>query len=160
MGSVASFLVLYTLLSRSLSEVYLRGHDTRQAFLESSESITGKISKKISTEGIIKVYEDSVEDKAKFEAAYSASYKPSRDICEVYDEVASGNEIRSIIMAGDRHNDFPWVRLTVHTCRRKVPLPIDESKIPLNPTTAGVYVACMMAQIDVLLKHGHSTPRW
>ena len=45
-----------------------------QAFLESSESITGKISKKISTEGIIKVYEDmSVEDKAKFEAAYSAS---------------------------------------------------------------------------------------
>lgn len=31
-----------------------------------------------------------------------------------------------------------------------------EEKIPLNPTTAGIYVAVMMAQIDVLLKHGHS----
>lgn len=31
-----------------------------------------------------------------------------------------------------------------------------EEKIPLNPQTAGVYVATMMAQIDVLLKHGHS----
>lgn len=32
----------------------------------------------------------------------------------------------------------------------------DEAKIPLNPTTAGIYIATMMAQIDVLLKHGHS----
>lgn len=33
----------------------------------------------------------------------------------------------------------------------------DASKVPpLNPTTAGVYVAVMMAQIDVLLKHHHS----
>ena len=32
----------------------------------------------------------------------------------------------------------------------------DESKIPLNPFTAGVYVAVMMAQIDVLLDGGHS----
>ena len=29
-------------------------------------------------------------------------------------------------------------------------------KIPLNPTTAGVYVAMMMAQIDVLKRNGHS----
>ena len=26
----------------------------------------------------------------------------------------------------------------------------------INPTTAGVYIATMMAQIDVLLEHGHS----
>merc|ERR1711988_2095935 len=32
----------------------------------------------------------------------------------------------------------------------------DEDKIPFNAQTAGVYVAMMMAQIDVLLKHGHS----
>ena len=30
-----------------------------------------------------------------------------------------------------------------------------EDKIPLNPTTAGFYVACMMAQIDVLREAGH-----
>merc|ERR1719387_2477602 len=32
----------------------------------------------------------------------------------------------------------------------------DDKKIPLNPFTAGVYVATMMAQIDVLLRAGHS----
>ena len=31
-----------------------------------------------------------------------------------------------------------------------------EENIPLNPTTAGIYIAVMMAQIDVLKKHGHS----
>ena len=32
----------------------------------------------------------------------------------------------------------------------------DDDKIPLNPFIAGVYVATMMAQIDVLLEGGHS----
>jgi ketol-acid reductoisomerase len=137
------------------------GMTPEQAFLESSESITGKISKKISTQGITKVYEDmNAEDKAKFEAAYSASYKPTRDVCEeIYDEVASGNEIRSVIMAGARHDEFPMGKIDgTYTWQvgEKVRASRDESKIPLNPTTAGVYVACMMAQIDVLLKHGHS----
>lgn len=31
-----------------------------------------------------------------------------------------------------------------------------EEEIPLNPFTAGVYVATMMAQIDVLKEGGHS----
>jgi ketol-acid reductoisomerase len=31
----------------------------------------------------------------------------------------------------------------------------DESKIPLNPFTAGVYIATMMAQIDELDEKGH-----
>lgn len=31
-----------------------------------------------------------------------------------------------------------------------------EEEIPLNPFTAGVYVATMMAQIDVLKEAGHS----
>jgi hypothetical protein len=30
-----------------------------------------------------------------------------------------------------------------------------QHQIPLNPTTAGFYVACMMAQIDVLRENGH-----
>jgi hypothetical protein len=30
-----------------------------------------------------------------------------------------------------------------------------QQQIPLNATTAGFYVACMMAQIDVLRLHGH-----
>jgi len=31
-----------------------------------------------------------------------------------------------------------------------------EENIPLNPTTAGVYIAVMMAQIDILKRNGHS----
>ena len=30
-----------------------------------------------------------------------------------------------------------------------------EDKIPVHPFTAGVYIATMMAQIDILLDHGH-----
>lgn len=138
------------------------GMTPEQAFVESCESITGKIAKKISKEGIKAVYTDMNDaDKAKFESAYSASYVPARDVCEeIYDEVASGNEIRSVIMAGQRHNSgFPMGKIDgTYTWQigEKVRATRDESKIPLNPTTAGVYVATMMAQIDVLLKHGHS----
>ena len=32
---------------------------------------------------------------------------------------------------------------------------MQEDQIPLDPFTAGVYVATMMAQIDVLMDHGH-----
>jgi ketol-acid reductoisomerase len=138
-----------------------QGMTPQEAFVNSSESITGPITKKISKEGILKVYEDLNDaDKKLFEQAYSASYIPAREICEeMYDEVASGNEIRSVIMAGSRHSEFPMGKID-NTFTWKVGAEVrakrDESKIPLNPTTAGVYVATMMAQIDVLLKHKHS----
>ena len=86
-----------------------QGMTPEQAFLQSSESITGPITKTISKYGILKVYTDmNPTDKAEFEKAYSAAYKPSREILEeMYDEVASGNEIRSVVMAGSRHKEFP-----------------------------------------------------
>jgi len=62
-------------------------------------------------------------------------------------------------MAGSRHSEFPMGKIDgTYTWQvgEKVRAKRDESKIPLNPTTAGVYVATMMAQIDVLLKHKHS----
>src|SRR5262245_44722987 len=31
----------------------------------------------------------------------------------------------------------------------------DEAKTPVNPFTAGVYIATMMAQIDILIENGH-----
>lgn len=63
----------------------------KEAFLNSVESITGPISKIISTKGINAVYEalDS-EGKKVFEQAYSAAYHPSLDVCmEIY-EVCEG----------------------------------------------------------------------
>ena len=38
---------------------------------------------------------------------------------------------------------------------QKVRAERDESKIPLNPFTAGVYVATMMATVQVLREKGH-----
>eukprot|EP00595_Chromulina_sp_UTEXLB2642_P002061 CAMPEP_0196763006 /NCGR_PEP_ID=MMETSP1095-20130614/3211_1 /TAXON_ID=96789 ORGANISM="Chromulina nebulosa, Strain UTEXLB2642" /NCGR_SAMPLE_ID=MMETSP1095 /ASSEMBLY_ACC=CAM_ASM_000446 /LENGTH=503 /DNA_ID=CAMNT_0042115263 /DNA_START=188 /DNA_END=1699 /DNA_ORIENTATION=- len=139
-----------------------KGVSPEDAFIQTCESITGPITKKISKLGILKVYEDlSPADKVEFEKAYSASYKPSREILEeIYDEVASGNEIRSVILAGNRLKEFPMGKID-GTAAWKVGEKVranrgDPSAIPLNPTTAGVYIAVMMAQIDVLLKHKHS----
>merc|ERR1719199_1343924 len=86
-----------------------QGMTPEQAFIESCESITGRIAKTISRKGILKVYQDLTgDDKKKFEEAYSASYQPAKDVlAEIYDEVKSGNEIRSVIMHGDRFEKFP-----------------------------------------------------
>ena len=75
----------------------------------------------------------SPADKVEFEKAYSAAYKPAREICEeMYDEVASGNEIRSVVMAGSRHKDFPMGKIDgtfTWQVGEKVRASRDESKV-------------------------------
>lgn len=138
----------------------LQGMSEKEAFLNSAESITGPISKIISKEGIKAVYE-KLDDSGKeeFRKAYAASYVPAMDILyEIYEDVACGNEIRSVVAAGKRHNRFPMGKID-GTRPWKIGTEVranrDENNIPLNPFTAGVYIATMMAQIDVLTEHGH-----
>jgi ketol-acid reductoisomerase len=146
----------------SLYRRYQRqGMTPEEAFLNSSESITGNIVKIISTQGIKAVYDKlSGEDKKIFQKAYSAAYLPAKEILqEIYDEVSSGNEIRTVIMHGARVSEYPVGKIDgtdTWIVGEKVRASRDEDKIPLNPFTAGVYVATMMAQIDVLLKEGHA----
>eukprot|EP00934_Nitzschia_sp_Nitz4_P006873 Nitzschia sp. Nitz4//scaffold152_size53828//15195//17266//NITZ4_006737-RA/size53828-augustus-gene-0.92-mRNA-1//1//CDS//3329537187//6863//frame0 len=145
----------------SLYRRYQRqGMTPEEAFINSSESITGNIVKIISTQGIKAVYDKLTgEDKEIFKTAYSASYKPAKEILqEIYDEVSSGNEIRTVIMHGARINKYPVGKIDgtdTWKTGEKVRAARDDDKIPLNPFTAGVYVATMMAQIDVLLEAGH-----
>ena len=145
----------------SLFRRYQRqGMSPEQAFTESCESITGNIVKTISTQGIKAVYDDlSDDDKVIFKQAYSASYKPAKEILqEIYDEVSSGNEIRTVIMHGERTDKYPVGKIDgTYTWQvgEEVRASRDEDKIPLNPFTAGVYIATMMAQCDVLLEAGH-----
>jgi ketol-acid reductoisomerase len=145
----------------SLYRRYQRqGMSPEQAFIESSESITGKITKIISTQGIKAVYEQMGDsDKKIFQTAYSASYLPAKEVLqEIYDEVSSGNEIRTVIMHGDRLDRYPVGKIDgtdTWKVGEKVRESRDDDKIPINPFTAGVYVATMMAQIDVLLEEGH-----
>jgi len=141
---------------------YVReGMSPEEAFLQSSESITGNIVKIISTEGIKAVYDKfEGEDQKVFQEAYSASYLPAKEICqEIYDEVSSGNEIRTVVMQGERVQKYPVGKIDgTHTWQigEKVRATRDEDSIPLNPFTAGVYVATMMATLDVLIESGHS----
>jgi len=145
----------------SLFRRYQRqGMTPEQAFVETSESITGNIVKTISTQGIKAVYEQlEGDDKITFQQAYSASYLPAKEILqEIYDEVSSGNEIRTVVMQGDRVATYPVGKIDgtfTWQVGEKVRASRDDDNIPLNPFTAGVYVATMMAQCDVLLDAGH-----
>jgi ketol-acid reductoisomerase len=136
------------------------GMSHEQAFLNSAESVTGPISKTISRKGILAMYEQlEPSQKQTFEVAYSTAYPAARSVLEeIYDEVASGNEIRSVNLAGERLKRRPMGKIDqaeMWQTGERVRAQRDEAKTPLNPFTAGVFSATMMAQIDILLEHGH-----
>ncbi|MFN8616251.1 MAG: ketol-acid reductoisomerase [Dehalococcoidia bacterium] len=137
-----------------------QGMSHEEAFRHSAEAITGPISRIISRQGMLGVYEAvGADGRPEFESAYAASYPAAREILdEIYDEVSSGNEIRSVILAGDRLKRRPMGiidRTETWKTGKDVRSDRKEEDIPLDPFTAGVYIATMMAQIDVLMEHGH-----
>lgn len=136
-----------------------KGMDEEEAFTATVENITGPLSKTISHEGILAVYQ-KLDDEGKkiFERMYSAAYHPAFDVLlEIYDEVSSGNEIRSVVMAEKRFSRYPMGKIDgtrmwqigekVRAKRAGEPV--------VNPATAGLYCAVMMAQIDLLIEKGH-----
>ncbi|HVZ75201.1 MAG TPA: ketol-acid reductoisomerase [Polyangia bacterium] len=148
--------IIETLYRRYVSQ----GKTKEDAFLNSAESITGPINKIISKKGIKAVYEGlDAAGKAEFEKAYTASYLPAKEILqEIYDDVSTGNEIRSVVLAGNRLKKYPLGKIDgTETWKvgAKVRAKRVEDKIPVNPFTAGVYIATMMAQIDILVDAGH-----
>ncbi|GIX05924.1 MAG: hypothetical protein KatS3mg115_0327 [Candidatus Poribacteria bacterium] len=85
------------------------GMSDEEAFRHSAESVTGPISKTISHQGLLAVYQKlAPEDQKVFRRMYNATYAAVYPlIVEIYDEVASGNEIRSVVMAGERLKKWP-----------------------------------------------------
>jgi ketol-acid reductoisomerase len=137
-----------------------QGMTREDAFLNTCESVTGPISRTISKQGILAVYEQlDAAGKKTFEQAYAASYRPAKEIMlEIYQEVASGNEIRSVVLAGARLAEWPMSTIDgtqMWKVGQSVRARRNEQQTPLHPFTAGVYVGTMMAQIDVLIEHGH-----
>ena len=137
-----------------------QGQSHEEAFRHSAEAITGPISRIISRQGMLGVYEAvGADGQREFEAAYSAAYPASHEILsEIYDEVSTGNEIRSVILAGERLKKRPFGiidRTETWQTGAKTRSSRKEDEIPLDPFTAGVYIATMMAQIDILMAHGH-----
>ena len=136
-----------------------QGMDEKEAFIATVENITGPLSRTISHDGIISVY-NNLDDEGKtiFERMYSAAYHPAFDILmECYDEVSSGNEIRSVVMAGRRFDRYPMGKIDgTKMWRIGEQVRAERSGEPtVNPETAGLYCAVMMAQIDLLIEKGH-----
>jgi ketol-acid reductoisomerase len=136
-----------------------QGKGEKEAFIATVENITGPLSRTISHEGILAVY-NNLDDEGKktFERMYSAAYHPAFDILmEIYDEVSSGNEIRSVVMAGKRFERYPMGKID-GTRMWKIGEQVRaerKSEPEVDPETAGLYCAVMMAQIDLLIEKGH-----
>ncbi len=137
-----------------------KGMKEKDAFTASVENVTGPLSRTISHDGILAVYKQlDAEEQKIFEKIYSHAYRPAFDILlECYEEVSCGNEIRSVYMAGQRFSRFPMGTIDGTSMWRvgeQVRAARPDTPPPVNPFTAGVYCAVMMAQIDLLIEKGH-----
>ncbi|WP_427888826.1 ketol-acid reductoisomerase [Kribbella sp. GL6] len=135
------------------------GAEPVTAYERSTEAITGPIARTISNDGIAAVRSASGDEEL-FDRAYSAAYGPARDlVAEIYDEVADGTELRSVILAEQRLADRPMTEIggspmwshsaAVHARRGPAATAVD-------PVTAGLFVATMMAQVDEFAARGHA----
>lgn len=131
-----------------------------EAYRHSVDSVTGPISRIVSKEGLKGLYERlSDDERTLFARAYTAAYPVGLELVhEIYDEVQSGNEIGSVIMAGDRFDRFPMGKIDQarmwrvgETARRDR----NDDELPLDPFTAGTFCGLMMGQIDTFIEHGH-----
>ncbi len=136
------------------------GASPEDAFERACESLTGPIRETISKQGLIGIDEQlSPDGRREFRRAYDATYGAVKGVmAEIYDEVASGNEIRSVVMAASRFREFPmtnvegspmWV--TGAEVRRKR----GSLDTKIDGFTAGTFAGAMMAQVDILVEHGH-----
>src|SRR5205814_6123968 len=136
------------------------GATPEDAFDRACESLTGPIRETISTQGLIAVDEQLTPDgRRDFRRAYDVTYAAFKGLmAEVYDEVVSGNEIRSVVAAAGRFDRFPMTKVegspmwqTGSTVRRGR----GHRPPPLDGFTAGTYCGAMMAQVDTLIENGH-----
>ncbi len=130
------------------------------AFIRACEAITGPIARTISSSGFLGVY-DSLNDAEQqvFARAYDAAYAASEPLlAEIYDDVASGAEILSVVLAGERLVKFPMPPIE-GTRMWKVGGDVRARRgsyeVPLDPFTAGVFCGVAVAQVDLLIAHGH-----
>ena len=151
---------VYGLVESVYRRFISQGKAPEEAYLSTVESIAGPVSAIISKKGLKAVYE-SFDDKgkAKFQEAFSAAYTPAFSVMlEIYEEVASGNEIISVLLAGKRAKRFPISKIEnspMWQVGKKVRENRDKNKIPVDPFVCGIYLAVMTAQIDVLSEKGH-----
>lgn len=124
-------------------------HGISRALVGSSFVMTGQISQIIIQKGIRGLYESfSKADQKSFLIFYNLAYPFFKKMLgQLYVEVDSGREIIKVVEAGRGEQDFSSVK------KNEVQSSPDEPATP--PLIAALYVAGMIAQIDVLFEKGH-----
>lgn len=139
----------------------LNGEDPKQAYMDTVESVVRPLSSIISKEGMLGVYNRLDETgREEFEKAYNAAYPVLSDLMtKIYRDVRSGREIIEVVEDG-AHND-PMLDISATSmwqvgeavrAERATEL---ETFDYIDPITAGIYVAGMIAQVDLLRQQGH-----
>lgn len=152
---------IWGILEANYRDLVMDGVNEESTFRDTAENVTGLLSPIISAEGLIGVYNrlTNRSDKDVFERIFSAAYWPFYTLVEeIYQEVESGNEIESVIMAGRRMERFPMEKIgntSMWVVGEEVRKKRKNYPIEINPRMAGLYCAAMMAQIDILLEKGH-----
>lgn len=129
------------------------------AFKRSVASLTDPISKAISEGGLNKVlYQTPREGHTKLFQTMNATYGPAKALlAEIYQEVASGREIASVVDATDRLSEYPFSNVGGTQMWHDGASVRDGGScdVAINSITAGVYLGIMLAQVEILLKNGH-----
>lgn len=134
---------------------------SEEAYIQTVESLVGPLSQTISHEGLQGVFEHlEGPDRETFVESYNAAYPVLKQLIgKIYSDVSSGREIGEVVSDND-HNvpmtqvdgtDMWRVGERVRSSRGDV----REDAVKIDPTVAGIYVAGMLAQIDVLRANGH-----
>ncbi|TDE33516.1 ketol-acid reductoisomerase [Nonomuraea mesophila] len=151
---------VHGLVESLYSHYRLAGDDPVTAYERSCEAITGPIRATISRSGLDAVREQlDGPGRDTFDRAYTAAYLPARElIAEIYDEVADGTELRSVILADRRLADRPMSRISgspMWAAGEAVRAQRAGRQAAAEPFTAGLFVATMMAQVDEFAERGH-----
>jgi ketol-acid reductoisomerase len=137
-----------------------QGVAPEEAFERTCENVTGPIRRTISTAGLLAVRAAlGAGERATFDRAYASAHAVAMPLLsEIYDEVASGNEIRSVVAAHARLSRYPMARVeagTMWTVGAEVRRTLRGERLDIDPFTAGTFVGVMVAQVDVLAANGH-----
>ena len=147
-------------VSEGMNDYFIgEGSLPQEAFIRSAMSITGPISKKISDGGLRAIADGlSGEEQDRFFRTLQLGYEAAMPIVEqIYNEVLSGREVAGVVDQSNALKKHPWTRVdgtkmwrTGQEVRKNTNI-----EVPLEPATAGAYLAIMLAQVDVLRANGH-----
>ncbi|HYF97001.1 MAG TPA: ketol-acid reductoisomerase [Patescibacteria group bacterium] len=130
------------------------------AYEQVVESLVGPISKTISHKGLNGLFEGLDDGQQEtFADAYNAAYAVLKNlISKIYTDVSSGREISEVV--SDEEHGTPMTQVDGTDMwrvgeRMRQSRKGEETEVEIDPTVAGIYVAGMMAQVDVLRENGH-----